>query len=72
MAASQCPSLLPGTLRERIELMHQVLDMMQKTKNNHIDTLKYLQGRGTQQAKETQEHDDENDAGWDRPDDNEQ
>ena len=52
--------------------MHQVLDMMQKTKNHHIDTLKHLQGRGTQLAKETHEHDDKIDAGWDRPDDNEQ
>ena len=72
IAASQYPSLLPGTIKERIEIMHQVLDMMQQTKNHHIDTLKHLQGRGTQQAKETHEHDDENDAGWDRPDDDEQ
>ena len=69
VAASQCPSLLPGTLKDRIEIMHQVLDMMQQTKNHHIDTLKHLQGRGPQHTRQTHEHDDENGAGWDRHDD---
>ena len=71
MAASQCPSLLPGSLKERIQVMHQVLEMMQKTKNNHIDTLKYLQERGTQHVR-AHEPDDENDGGWDAPNDNEE
>ena len=52
--------------------MHQVLDMMQKTKNHHIDTLRHLQGRGTQQPREALEHDDATDDGWDHPDDDEQ
>ena len=38
VAASQYPSLLPGSLKERIAVMHQVLDMMAETKNHHIET----------------------------------
>ena len=72
VAASQYPSLLPGILKERIAVMHQVLDMMAETKNHHIETLKHLQIKTKQNAKETHEHDDEDNAGWDRPDVDEQ
>ena len=71
MAATECPSLLPGSLKDRIQVMHQILEMMQKTKNNHIDTLKYLQERGTQNVR-AHEPDGQNDDGWDAPDDNEE
>ena len=69
VAASQCPALLPGNLKDRIGMMHQVLNMMQQTKNKHIDTLKHLQDRGTQHARQNPRHDNGNGAEWNHHDD---
>ena len=64
VAASQYPSLLPGTLKQRIKLMHQVLEMMDKTKRARFDTLRHLQERGAQQPREALEHGNANNDGW--------
>ena len=67
VAASQCPALLPGNLKDRIGMMHEVLSMMHETKNRHIDTLKHLQ-----HARQNPGHDNGIDAGWNHPDDDDE
>ena len=67
VAASQCPALLPGNLKDRIGMMHEVLSMMHETKNRHIDTLKQLQ-----HARQNPGHDNGIDAGWNHPDDDDE
>ena len=44
--------------------MHQVLEMMDKTKRARFDTLRHLQERGAQQPREALEHGNATNDGW--------
>ena len=68
VAATQCPSVLPGSRKDRIMMMRQILEMMENKKKEHTATLKYLQDRNNVRD----EHDDQDVDSWDAPDDNEE
>ena len=68
MAATQCPELLPGDMKEKIKNMKEVLDLMETTKSKHLETLRYLQNR-PHQSVEDLGHDNSSNSGWDDHDD---
>merc|ERR1711954_187793 len=43
VAASQCPQLLPGNTKEKIKSMREILDLMEEKKQDHLETLQWLQ-----------------------------
>ena len=43
VSASQCPQLLPGNTQEKIKSMKEILELMEEKKQDHIETLQWLQ-----------------------------
>ena len=68
MAATECPELLPGDLKDRINKMKEILELMETTKNKHIETLRYLQQRPHQNV---EGHGHDNNSGWEDEDEGE-
>ena len=68
MAATQCPELLPGDMKDKIKNMREILDLMETTKSKHLETLRYLQRRPHQNV-EDHGHDNNSNSGWDDDDD---
>merc|ERR1719370_1871852 len=52
IAASQCPQLLPGDNKQKINSMKEILDLMEEKKQNHIQTLQWLQKQPLHKIKE--------------------
>ena len=70
ISASQCPQLLPGNTKEKIKSMKEILGLMEEKKQDHIETLQWLQKQPHHKIKELV---NENGSGaWDTIDDNEE
>merc|ERR1712055_632275 len=70
IAASQCPQLLPGDNKEKIKSMKEILDLMEEKKQDHIETLQWLQKQPHHKIKELV---NENGNGaWDTVEDDEE
>ena len=52
IAASQCPQLLPGDNKQKINSMKEILDLMEEKKQDHIQTLQWLQKQPLHKIKE--------------------
>ena len=68
MAATQCPELLPGDMKDKIKNMKEILDLMETKKHKHLKTLRWLQ-RQPHQNVEDLGHDNNSNSGWDDEDD---
>ena len=68
MAATQCPELLPGDMKDKIKNMKEILDLMETRKHKHLKTLRWLQ-RQPHQTVEDLGHDNHSNSGWDDEDD---
>ena len=63
ISASQCPQLLPGNTKEKIKCMNEILGLMEEKKQDHIETLQWLQKQPPHKIKELVNENDN--SAWD-------
>ena len=70
ISASQCPQLLPGNTKEKIKCMNEILGLMEEKKQDHIETLQWLQKQPQHKIKELVSENDN--SAWDTVESNDE
>ena len=69
VAASQCPQLLPGSTKEKISSMKEILELIEEKRQEHMETLDWLQKQPQHKLRELVTANDE--GAWDTAEDEE-